>query len=78
MRNFHKTAIRNDNVDQEVQVPKRIRKLKAKQRKFQIEDCVPIYLKAGLRDKILYNVSLILTGVGFIMSCGTLAQLVIK
>lgn len=76
-RYLHKTAIRYGG-DPDLQVPRGIRKLKKLQRKFQVEDCVPVYLKAGLRDRLLYNGTLILLLAGTVMSVQTLYQLVVK
>ncbi|KAK9739307.1 hypothetical protein QE152_g9141 [Popillia japonica] len=78
VRNIHKTPIRFAGDDPDFPVPKRIRKLKRTQRKFQVEDCVPIYLKAGFRDKLLYNGTLVLLLISTGMSIDTLYQLMTK
>lgn len=44
------------------------REFKMKQQKFQKDDGLPIFLKAGLRDQVLYYSTLGLAGLGLIGS----------
>jgi hypothetical protein len=45
-------------------------KFKKKQEFFQQKDSIPIHLKCGLRDKILYYITLILAGFGLSNTIG--------
>ncbi|KAJ8957993.1 hypothetical protein NQ318_001995 [Aromia moschata] len=56
----------------------RFQKLKATQKKFQIDDGVPIFLKKGMQDKLLYNATLLLTIFGVGWSLQTFVALVRK
>lgn len=53
-------------------------KIKEHQAFFQREDGnMPTYLKAGMRDKHLFNVTLIVLGIGIAMSMETVLKLVV-
>jgi len=43
-------------------------KLKAEQERFQVDDDVPVYLKAGARDKVLLGITVALALVGLGLS----------
>ncbi|KAI4502060.1 hypothetical protein M0802_002742 [Mischocyttarus mexicanus] len=55
---------------------KSFQKFKLKQARMQRNDGVPIYLKAGLRDKILFNLTLGLSLFGVIDSIQTIRELI--
>ncbi|XP_069672645.1 cytochrome c oxidase subunit 7A, mitochondrial-like [Periplaneta americana] len=44
------------------------KKLALKQKRFQVDDGVPIFLKGGVFDKILYQITVVLCWVGIILS----------
>lgn len=52
----------------EKEATEEFREFKMKQQKFQKDDGLPIFLKAGLRDKVLYYTTLGLAGLGLISS----------
>lgn len=54
-------------------------KIKPKQEFFQRDDGgMPSYLKAGMRDKHLFNVTLLMLGVGIVMSLETVCKLIVN
>ncbi|KAB0804571.1 hypothetical protein PPYR_01541 [Photinus pyralis] len=53
-------------------------RLKEAQKRFQVDDGVPIFLKAGLRDRVLYRATAALTFVGMAMSAQVLYSLAIR
>lgn len=54
---------------------KGLEKLKKKQALFQQENGLPVWLKGGFKDKLLYQLTLVGLGVGMIMSVDTLVRL---
>ncbi|XP_044265789.1 cytochrome c oxidase subunit 7A1, mitochondrial-like isoform X2 [Tribolium madens] len=73
VREFSKTAPRSTE-----QVSPKFHKLKQIQQKFGVEDNVPVYLKGGAGDKILYAATLAITAVGLGMSLETWYRLAVK
>ncbi|XP_971661.2 cytochrome c oxidase subunit 7A1, mitochondrial [Tribolium castaneum] len=63
VREFSKTAPRGTE-----QPGPRFHKLKEIQKKFGVEDNVPVYLKGGVGDKILYSLTVLITAAGLGMS----------
>ncbi|KAL3289003.1 hypothetical protein HHI36_003446 [Cryptolaemus montrouzieri] len=54
------------------------RRLKENQKKFQVDDGLPVWLKGGVKDKILLQLTLILLVVGLGMSGQVMYELVMK
>lgn len=71
-RNVSKTP------DVEIKVHSGFAKLKETQKKFEVEDGVPVYLKEGTKDQVLYRLTWIVTFVGLGMSGETFYQLMMK
>ncbi|KAF2901763.1 hypothetical protein ILUMI_04421 [Ignelater luminosus] len=61
-RQFSQSAVRRAEVPSE-----NFQKLKVKQQKFQVDDGVPVYIKGGMLDKILYQATVAGTTVGVIL-----------
>lgn len=53
------------------------KKLKELQRKFTVDDGVPVYLKGGTPDKILFQVTAAGLGIGLLMAINVLYCLII-
>lgn len=53
-------------------------KLRAKYEKFQKDDGVPIYLKGGLPDRLLFGFTLVLVAIGTVDAIGSLIQMAFK
>ncbi|XP_014215623.1 cytochrome c oxidase subunit 7A-related protein, mitochondrial [Copidosoma floridanum] len=60
-RYFHSKGILFKENELFEEKPDFVKKLKLKQAKMQKDDGVPVFLKNGLRSKILYNFTLIMT-----------------
>ncbi|XP_056637584.1 cytochrome c oxidase subunit 7A2, mitochondrial-like [Diorhabda carinulata] len=58
------------------EVGPRTARLKELQKKLQVDDGVPVHLKAGLGDKLLYQFTALLTLVGVGMSFETLYRII--
>lgn len=52
----------------ELETADELRVFKMKQQKFQKDDGLPVFLKAGMRDKVLYFTTLGLAGAGLVGS----------
>ncbi|XP_050515453.1 cytochrome c oxidase subunit 7A2, mitochondrial [Diabrotica virgifera virgifera] len=63
-RAINNQVVRNASVD----VGPRTARLKELQKKLQVDDGVPVHLKGGVKDKLLYQFTLLLTVVGLGMS----------
>ncbi|RZC38235.1 COX7a domain containing protein, partial [Asbolus verrucosus] len=61
----------------EVVTPK-FHKLKEAQKKFGIEDNVPVHLKGGVTDKLLYQLTILVTLTGVGLSFETFYRLINK
>jgi Cytochrome c oxidase subunit VII len=59
-----------DDQNGDENVPDSFKKFKIKQAFFQKDDNVPIHLKCGLRDKILYYMTLLLAAFGLTNTFG--------
>ncbi|KAK5647544.1 hypothetical protein RI129_002436 [Pyrocoelia pectoralis] len=53
-------------------------KLKEAQKRFQVDDGVPIYLKAGFRDRLLFRTTAALTLIGTALSAQVLYTLAVR
>ena len=65
-------------LETDVSTRKQFYKLKRIQKAFQKTDGVPIYLKGGFKDKVLYNITLLTLIGGVILSVQTVIQLMLK
>ncbi|CAG9859109.1 unnamed protein product [Phyllotreta striolata] len=70
-RAFHTQVTRNAAVE----VGPRTARLKEIQKKLQVEDGQPVHLKAGVKDRLLYQFTILLTLVGLGMSGEVLYKL---
>ncbi|XP_022913062.1 cytochrome c oxidase subunit 7A, mitochondrial-like [Onthophagus taurus] len=77
VRHFGQTAARNSSVTGETASTK-FPALKQAQKHFGIEDHVPVYLKGGVGDKIIYIATVGLTLLGLGMSGEVLYKLSFK
>ncbi|KAK4885386.1 hypothetical protein RN001_001657 [Aquatica leii] len=65
-RQVTQSAVRRSAVNE---VPSnKFKKLKENQKKFQIDDGVPVYLKGGFTDRIFFQATAATTLVGLVMS----------
>ncbi|KAL0109611.1 hypothetical protein PUN28_014573 [Cardiocondyla obscurior] len=69
VRRIYVLSLRKFHTDQPfADCNKAFEKFKLKQAKMQCDDGLPVYLKAGVRDKILFNVTLAMLLVNTILS----------
>ncbi|KAJ3665991.1 hypothetical protein Zmor_001453 [Zophobas morio] len=73
VRHFSRTAPQNAET-----VTPKFQRLKEVQKKFGAEDNVPVYLKGGLFDKLLYQATVIVTLAGLGLSFQTFYDLTKK
>jgi len=64
VRSITSSASRAGVIDSKSAVAPCYKRIKALQEKFQIEDGVPVHLKGGTMDRILYYSSMLLIAVG--------------
>ncbi|XP_026333646.1 cytochrome c oxidase subunit 7A-related protein, mitochondrial-like [Hyposmocoma kahamanoa] len=68
-RNIAKLVLRNGraiSTTSSLRDPRSLVKLKTLQSAYQVEDGVPIYLKSGFLDRLLYSTTIVLTVVGLV------------
>ncbi|XP_045483370.1 cytochrome c oxidase subunit 7A, mitochondrial [Harmonia axyridis] len=63
---------------QKLIVRKQFKRLKDNQKKFQVDDGLPVWLKGGLRDKILFQITLIGLLVCLVMTGDVFYQLFLR
>ncbi|KAF5304931.1 hypothetical protein FQR65_LT00815 [Abscondita terminalis] len=75
-RQLTQSAVRRSAV---TEVPSsKFAKLKENQKKFQINDGVPVYLKGGFGDRVLYQFTVASTAIGFAMCLQVFYKLALR